>query len=54
MCTKSIWSTITSADYMAMKDRPHPGLSIKENCFVRLGISVTEAAQVLKVARETL
>ncbi len=39
---------------MAMKDPPHPGLSIKENCFVPLGLSVTEAAQVLGVARHTL
>ncbi len=39
---------------MAMKDPPHPGLGIKETCLVPLGLSVTEAAQVLGVARHTL
>lgn len=39
---------------MAMKDPPHPGLGIKLNCLVPLGLSVTEAAQVLGVARHTL
>ena len=39
---------------MAMKDPPHPGRGIKETCLVPLGLSVTEAAQVLGVARHTL
>ena len=39
---------------MAMKDPPHPGRSIRENCLDALGLSVTEAARVLGVARHTL
>ena len=39
---------------MAMKNPPHPGRSIKENCLAPLGLSVTEAAKVLGVARHTL
>ena len=39
---------------MAMKNPPHPGLSIKRNCLDPLGLSVTEAAKVLGVARHTL
>ena len=39
---------------MAMKDPPHPGPSIRENCLEPLGLSVTEAAEVLGVARHTL
>ena len=39
---------------MAMTNPPHPGRSIRENCFGPLGLSVTEAAEVLGVARHTL
>ena len=39
---------------MAMKNPPHPGLSIKENCLEPLGLNITEAARVLGVARHTL
>ena len=39
---------------MAMKNPPHPGRSIKENCLDPLGLNVTAAAQVLGVARHTL
>lgn len=39
---------------MAMKNPPHPGHSIRENCLDPLGLSVTEAARVLGVARHTL
>ncbi len=39
---------------MAMKNPPHPGRSIRENCLVPLDLSVTEAADVLGVARHTL
>ena len=39
---------------MPMKDPPHPGRSLKENCLRPLGLSVTEAANVLGVARHTL
>ena len=37
-----------------MKNPPHPGRSIKENCLDPLGVSVTDAARVLGVARHTL
>ena len=39
---------------MAMKNSPHLGHSIKENCLDPLGLNVTEAAKVLGVARHTL
>ena len=39
---------------MAMKNPPHPGRSIKQNCLDPLGLSVTEGAKVLGVARHTL
>ena len=39
---------------MAMINPPHPGRSIRENCLEPLGLSVTEAARVLGVARHTL
>ena len=39
---------------MAMKNPPHPGRSIKMRCLDPLGLSVTEAARVLGVARHTL
>ena len=39
---------------MAMKNPPHPGLSIKENCLRPLGLNVSQAARILGVARHTL
>ena len=39
---------------MAMKNPPHPGRSIRENCLEPLGLNVTDAARVLGVARHTL
>ncbi len=39
---------------MTMMNPPHPGRSIRENCLDPLGLSVTEAAEVLGVARHTL
>jgi len=39
---------------MPMKNPTHPGLSVKANCLEPLGLSVTEAAKVLDVARHTL
>ena len=39
---------------MPMKNPPHPGHSIKDACLDPLGLSVTEAANVLGVARHTL
>ena len=37
-----------------MKNPPRPGRSIKENCLDPLGLSVTEAAKALGVARRSL
>ena len=37
-----------------MKDPPHPGRSVRENCLDPLGLSVAKAAEVLGVARHTL
>jgi len=39
---------------MPMKNPPHPGSSIKDACLEPLGLSVTEAAKVLGIARHTL
>ncbi len=39
---------------MAMSNPPHPGHSVRRNCLDPLGLSVTEAARVLGVARHTL
>jgi len=39
---------------MPMKNPPHPGRSIKDACLDPLGLSVTEAAQALGIARHTL
>ncbi len=39
---------------MPMKNPPHPGHSIKDACLGPLNLTVTEAAEVLGVARHTL
>ena len=39
---------------MPMKNPPHPGHSIKDACLDPLGLTVTEAAKVLGIARHTL
>ena len=39
---------------MAMKNPPHPGHSIKDGCLDALGLSVTDGARILGVARHTL
>ena len=39
---------------MAMKNPPHPGLSIMENCLRPLELNVSQAARILGVARHTL
>ena len=39
---------------MVMKSPPHPGRSIKDACQGPLGLTVTEGALVLGVARHTL
>ena len=37
-----------------MKNPPHPGRSIQENCLEPLGLSISDAARGLGVARHTL
>ena len=56
MCTTLISSITTNeeGETMPMKSPPHPGRSVRENCLHPLGVSVTEAAEVLGVARHTL
>src|SRR5215471_6618066 len=39
---------------MPMKNPPHPGHSIQDACLAPLGLSITEGANVLGVARHTL
>lgn len=39
---------------MPMKNPQHPGHTIKDACLDPLGLSVTEAAKVLGIARHTL
>jgi addiction module HigA family antidote len=37
-----------------MKNPPHPGRSIKDGCLEPLGLTVTDGAKILGVARHTL
>jgi addiction module HigA family antidote len=39
---------------MAMKNPPHPGLSVRYDCLEAAGITVTEAARALGVTRQAL
>lgn len=39
---------------MAMKNPPHPGLSVRHDCLEPLGLSVTEAAKRLGVSRKQM
>lgn len=39
---------------MAMKNPPHPSLSVRRDCLEALGLSVTEAAKKLGVSRKQL
>ena len=39
---------------MAMKTPPHPGLSVRHDCIVPRGLTVTEAARCLGVSRKQL
>jgi hypothetical protein len=39
---------------MAMKDPPHPGLSVRHDCLEPLGLSVSAAAEELGVSRKQL
>jgi len=37
-----------------MKNPPHPGLSVRHDCIEPLDLSITEAADILGVTRQTL
>lgn len=39
---------------MPMRNPPHPGISVREDCLRPLGLSVTRGAEVLGVTRQTL
>lgn len=39
---------------MAMKNPPHPGMSIRYDCLEPLGLSVTDAAERLGISRKHL
>jgi antitoxin HigA-1 len=39
---------------MAMKNPPHPGLTVRHECLEPLGLTVTAAAKVLGVTRQAL
>ena len=39
---------------MAMKNPPHPGLSVRHDCIEPLGLTITETARVLGVTRQAL
>ncbi len=39
---------------MAMKNPPHPGLSVRHDCLEPLGLNVTEAARQLGISRKQL
>ena len=39
---------------MAMRNPPHPGLTVRHDCLEPLGLSVTEGAKVLGVTRQAL
>ena len=39
---------------MPMLNSPHPGLSVRHDCLEPLGLSVTRAAEILGVTRQTL
>jgi len=39
---------------MLMKNPPHPGRIVREDCLVPLGLTVTEGARILGVTRQAL
>src|SRR6516165_2083019 len=39
---------------MTMKNPPHPGLSVRHDCIEPCGLTITDAAEVLGVTRQTL
>jgi addiction module HigA family antidote len=51
-----VYLTTTSRQGTAlvMKNPPHPGLSVRHDCIEALGPTVTRAAEILGVTRQTL
>ena len=39
---------------MRMKNPPHPGLSVRHDCIEPCALTITEAAEILGVTRQTL
>jgi len=39
---------------MKMKNPPHPGRLVRQECFAPLGLTVTRAAEILGVTRQAL
>ena len=39
---------------MTMKNPPHPGVVVMQECIEPLGLTITSAAEALKVSRNTL
>ena len=39
---------------MAMRNPPHPGLSVRHDCLEPLGLTVTEGAKALGITRQAL
>jgi antitoxin HigA-1 len=39
---------------MPIKEPPHPGFSVRHDCLVPLGLTITEGANVLGVSRQAL
>ena len=39
---------------MPMKNPPHPGLAVRHDCIEPLGLTVTKAAEILGVTRQTM
>jgi addiction module HigA family antidote len=39
---------------MPMKNPPHPGRIVRQDCIEPLGLTVTEVAKALRVSRQTL
>jgi antitoxin HigA-1 len=39
---------------MTMKNPPHPGLSVRHDCIEALDLTITEAADILGITRQTL
>src|SRR6202167_6069054 len=50
----TIGTIIRKANFMAMRNPPHPGGIVRRQCLDPLGLSVTEVAKALGVTRQAL